>query len=335
MSEVPIKDFRELYRKHEFSNPTFFHSPLWHYTSGNGLAGIIRNKPEERGKLHFWFTRSDCLNDTSEGNHILDLYRAVCDDLLHESTIDEHFYDLIKDIEISAQQLINYPVPSSDGITHSSVFDSAPCHAFICCFSKKEDSLDMWRYYSKGDGGYGIKCAPFLFDHYKGFEYSEYNEKAIFSMMRAYEIIYANSEKVKILCEIVKDTFSAYQNTADEDEQKIVNAQSFIRGTLKRLQFQFKHECYASEQEYRFVFYRPYSKPKELRNELPPVRYRMQNGVIVPYIDLVIENGVDYLDEILISPYINSDFALATTCEYLAECGCSCNVRRSTLPVRV
>ena len=334
MEDAVVRNFRELYRKHEFDNQKLIFSPLWHYTSGNGLLGIIRCNSSDCGKLHFWFTRSDCLNDTSEGNHILDLYKTVCETLYKEHIINDEFYELIKDLEISAHQFINYPVPSDDGVTHVSMLDCAPCHAFICCFSLKEDSLDMWRYYSKGDGGYGLKCAPFLFDAYKEFEYSDYDEKAVFSMIRAYKVIYEYSEKVSILRKIIQDTYSAYQKSTDSKERNVENAKGFIRHALKVLQFQFKHECYASEQEYRFVFYRPYNKPNNLQNELPPVKFRSQNGVIVPYIDLEIENGADYLEEVLISPHINSDFAIATTHEYLEECGFSCKTRKSVLPVR-
>ena len=334
MIETGIRNFGELYLKHKFNNQENLFLPLWHYTSGDGLFGIIRNNTLDHGKLHFWFTRSDCLNDTSEGNHILDLYKTVCTTLCNEHIINDEFYELIKDLEISAHQFINYPVPPEDGVTHSSVMNCTPCHAFICCFSLKEDSLDMWRYYSKGNGGYGLKCAPFLFDKYKEFEYSDYDNKAVFSKMRAYKVIYEDSKKLSILREMILDTFSAYQNSADPREINIRNAKGFIERALKILQFQFKHECYASEQEYRFVFYRPYDKPNDLQNELPPVKFRLQNGMIVPYIDLVIENGECFLDEVLISPYINGDFVVETTHEYLGECGFSCETRRSILPVR-
>lgn len=334
MTGKDIRSFRELYIKHRYNDQKTIFSPLWHYTSGDGLLGIIRNNSGEHGKLHFWFTRSDCLNDTSEGNHILDLYKTVCETLFSEHTINEEFYRLIRDFDISAHQFINYPVPPEDGVTHSSVLNCTPCHAFICCFSLKEDSLDMWRYYSKGNGGYGLKCTPFLFDAYKEFEYSDYDEKAVFSMMRAYEVIYEYSEKISILRELILDTFSAYQNSTDSKEINARNAKGFIEHSLKVLQYQFKHECYASEQEYRFVFYRPYDKPNDLQNELPPVKYRLQNGVIIPYIDLEIEHGECYLQEILVSPHISSEFVVDTTHEYIGQCGFSCKCRKSVLPVR-
>ena len=103
---------------------------------------------------------------------------------------------------------------------------------------------------------------------------------------------------------------------------------------MKIFQFQFKHECYSSEQEYRFVFYLPYSKPVHLENKMPNVKFRTQNGMPIPYIDLTVENGSSYLKEVLISPFIENESLLATTNDYLAECGFNCTTRKSELPVR-
>ena len=91
MTESPVLTFNDLYRKHcsEELHTRFFE--LWHYTSADGLLGIIRNEPNEIGKLHFWFTRSDCLNDTSEGTHILLLFREVCSELIQKNIITQSF----------------------------------------------------------------------------------------------------------------------------------------------------------------------------------------------------------------------------------------------------
>ena len=176
MNEVQINDFNDLHIKHHFEERRMDFFPLWHYTSVDGLMGIIRNEKTEHGKMHFWFTRSDCLNDTSEGEHILNLFKEVCSALLNEKEINQSFYECIKDATIPNSQFINFPVPADDDITHASFIDCPPCHAYICSFSLREDSLDMWRYYSKGNGGYGLKCYPFLFDKLKDYEFSDYDE---------------------------------------------------------------------------------------------------------------------------------------------------------------
>lgn len=332
--EAKVLSFRELYRKHFVDNePTKF-LILWHYTNADGLCGIIRNRPDELGKLHFWFTRSDCLNDTSEGIHILSTYQKVCTDLLNEGRIGAEFYNRIIDEDVPTSQFVNFPIPSKEDFTHESVLDCVPCDAYICSFSLKEDSLDMWRYYSKGNSGYGLKCYSLLFDEYKEYEYSNYDEEAVFSMIRSYPVIYDNTQKEKILKEIVIDTFSAYESSNDPESEKMSDALGFIRYALKNFQFQFKHECYSSEQEYRFVFYLPKDKPALLENKLPDVKFRTQNGILVPYLDVVVERGSSYLEEILISPFIESPSVQTTTTDYLQQCKFKGKVRISDLPVR-
>lgn len=334
MAESPILNFQELYRKHcsEETNTRFLE--LWHYTSADGLLGIVRNEKSEHGKLHFWFTRSDCLNDTSEGTHILFLFRQVCSELLQENTITQSFYDAIKNAEIPNHQFVNFPVPARENFTHESILDCVPCHAYICSFSLKEDSLDMWRYYSKGTGGYGLKCYSLLFDKYKDYEYSDYEVDAMFSLIRSYRVIYSDEEKKQILKDIITDTFSAYKNSDKMEEDKYQEAKGFIQYTLKIFQFQFKHECYSSEQEYRFVFYVPYNKPELLENKMPNIKFRTQNGMPIPYIDLTVESGSSYLSGVLISPFVENDNALTTTTDYLTQCGFNCTVKKSELPVR-
>lgn len=329
-----LEKFGDLYRKYEFEEKDLCNKPLWHYTSAEGLLGIIRNEEDEHNKMHFWFTRSDCLNDASEGIHVLDLYNEICVELFKQKQISEKFFNHIKDVEMDLGLFINYPIPPDEDCFHASVLDYAECDAYICCFSLKEDSLDMWRFYSKGNGGYGLKCWPALFEKQIQFEYSDFNKDELFSKICAYEVIYDDKKKRQILKNIILDAYTVYEVDSSTDNEKTKEVQSFIRYILKILQFQFKHECYASEQEYRYVFYRPRKKPEKLQNELPEVKYRVQNGVVVPYIDIVVEKVTYALDEVLISPYVESKYARNTTKDYLTQCGFECNVKVSKLPVQ-
>ena len=334
MSESSKHNFRDLYKKHGSEDTTTVFCNLWHYTSADGLMGIIRDDPTEYNKLHFWFTRSDCLNDTSEGTHILLLFRKICSELFEQKSISQSFFELINDAEIPDSQFINYPIPPREGYAHESVMDIAPCHAYICSFSLKEDSLDMWRYYSKSSGGYGLNCISMLFDKYKEYEFSDYDEDALFCLLRSYKVIYGEEEKKQILKALIMDTFSAFSNSDEPEKDKRQLAKGFIQYALKIFQFRFKHECYSSEKEFRFVVYVPYEKPKQLKNELPKIKFRKQNGTPIPYIDIAVDSGDSYLKEVLISPFVNSESVLATTRDYLTQCGFNCEVKLSQLPVR-
>lgn len=334
MTASPLRNFRDLYNKHQFHDNLPNYHVLWHYTSVNGLMGIVQNTTSEHGNLHFWFTRSDCLNDTSEGTHVLDLFNRICLELLENKKISEAFYERLQHIEIPTSHFISFPIPSDEKYTHQSVLDCPKCDAYICSFSLKEDSLDMWRYYSKGDGGYALKLFAFIFDEYKQYQYSDYDEKAVFSNISSYKVIYDEATKRSMLENVILDTYAVYEQLKATDPDCEENAIGFIKYALKIFQFQFKHDCYASEQEYRFVFYRPCNKPELLQNDLPEIKYRSQDGAIIPYLDITVNGGALYLSEVLISPYIKSKIVKNTTQEYLSQCGIDCEVRHSDLPVR-
>ena len=304
--------FKDLYEKDYTDRSIGEISTLWHYTNAEGLMGVVRNDITERGKLHFWFTRSDCLNDPSEGKHIMSLYRNVCGEMLARGEISQAFFDAIKDAEIATDQFIKFPVPVEGSWENERVAAYVPCHAYICSFSLKEDSLDMWRYYSKGKSGYGLRCGADLF---------------VGKDIHAYPVIYDDVAKRWILRELIDDAFCAYARIEDERaDERGRAAKGLIQSVLKKLQFEFKHECYASEHEYRFVVYQPIRAPE--------VQFRAQDGILVPYMDLTIENGPTYLKEVLVSPFIENAFVMDTTKEYLAQCGYDCPVRQSQLPVR-
>lgn len=328
-----IQSFVDLYYK-SYVEDEQEHFDLWHYTDINGLMGVVRDEEDEHGNLHFWFTRSDYLNDISEGNHTEIVYAEKCRELFENGTISEEFYDIIKGIRIPHDQILNYPVPSEGNQVKENRRESVPCHAFICSFCLKEDSLDMWRYYSAENSGYGLKCSNELFSDYQKYLLSEYDENAIYCPIKAYKVVYDDNKKAQLLSDIISDAYSLFCNFDEPLEQKTEDICNFIKNKLKIFQFQFKHQCYASEQEYRFVAYVPFEKPEELKNDLPEIDYRAQNGILVPHIDLVVKNGGNMLKEILISPFLKDDSAVSTMEDYLKKCGVECGVRKSELPVR-
>lgn len=334
MNKKTYIDFKDLYGMDYFEENIDAFSPIWHYTSVGGLTGIIKNEKKEYGKLHFWFTRSDCLNDPSEGEHILKLFKKVCSDLLKEGTIKPSFYESIKCETISKNQTVIFPIPNEEENISASFITTVPCDAYICSFSFEEDSLDMWRYYSKGNGGYGLEFSQELFDELKQYAFSFFSNNATFSMIRSFKVIYEDETKENILRNIIKNTFDAYENSKLTKEQKDIQSKQFVEYALKIFQFQFKDKCYKSEKEFRFVFYRPLKKPENLKNELPDIKYREQNGIPVPYIEIPVPNDKNCLQSILISPFVDVKNSENVVSYYLSQCGFTCKVTKSTLPVR-
>ncbi len=327
MNENNAMTFKALYRNHKYDKKENFLRDFWHYTSVEGLKGIIREEDAKDKIIRFWFTRCDCLNDSSEGVHVINLFHEICAKLFKEKIIDETFYNWVINIEIPDEQFVHYPVPPEPDCTHYSVMDYVPCDAYICSFSLKKDSLDMWRYYSKGNGGYAIKLFRDIFLDREEYSIDDYDENREFSCIHSLKVIYDKEEKKNIIEKIITDTFAASKNSENPEKE----TKNFIKYILKILQFKFKHECFSSEEEYRFIFYLPKENPKGLTNKMPKVEYRSQNGMLIPYITVTARR---YILEVMTSPYNSSEISLKTTRDYLTSCGIKTEVSPSELPVQ-
>ncbi len=127
---------------------------VFHYTSPDSLVEIINAK-------QLWFSRFDCLNDTGEGKYIQEIYARVLDKLRSENQIDGDFLNKVEGVKPSYCRFFRQPgkqgTKSDDGVTVYEGFD-VTTKPYICCFSKEDDSLPMWNYYSKNGSyeGYNI-----------------------------------------------------------------------------------------------------------------------------------------------------------------------------------
>lgn len=311
------------------SEPIFV--DIWHYTSANGMNGII----QKNGILHFWFSRSDCLNDTSEGKEINDYYQMACLLLLQKGEISEEFFDCIKDLNASVTRTFEFPLASTtEAHTYAKVC-RAECEAYICCFSLQADSLDMWRYYSKSDGGYSLQFDATLFDYWGKTLYSNPLQYPKYAFIESMKVVYNPAEKRELILNIIKKVYSAFSIDKTETGRHAAS-RYIIESELQRLQFKFKHECFASEKEYRFVLYLPKKKPTDMCQDLPSIQFRTMNGVIVPYIDLEIPNGNELLQNLLVSPFIIETAKENALRSFLDSRGFhNCNIAFSSLPVRL
>jgi hypothetical protein len=106
--------------------------PLYHYTSGDGLIGIIRSK-------QLWSTQIACLNDSTEIGYALGEINsrvAAMKAGAHDPNVDPMLGRLA--VVLSEPGLATSP-------------------AFITCLSAAADSLPQWRGYANGEGGYAIE----------------------------------------------------------------------------------------------------------------------------------------------------------------------------------
>jgi Protein of unknown function (DUF2971) len=109
---------------------------VWHYTSGNGLIGIV-----ESGTLYS--TQVSCLNDATEIRYAASKLREALTALLPTLAADEPALAMVKKyIELM----------QDDDVAPNNV----QLPFFVTCFSSIEDDLSQWRSYGGGENGYAV-----------------------------------------------------------------------------------------------------------------------------------------------------------------------------------
>lgn len=110
---------------------------LWHYTSGEGLIGII-----ESGVL--WATHVGCVNDSTELRYSNTILLNVFKERQGRS--------MMSPITTPAPELLLF-----EKVISALSVDATPVSEwFIACLSEDGDDLAQWRAYGGGEGGYAI-----------------------------------------------------------------------------------------------------------------------------------------------------------------------------------
>ena len=90
---------RELNRFDQYFPEGMKDISFWHYTSADGLKGILT-----ADGIRFWFTRSDCLNDESEGSGIFGVYEKIRNDWCDAHPEQADFADVQCSIDIPQER---------------------------------------------------------------------------------------------------------------------------------------------------------------------------------------------------------------------------------------
>jgi hypothetical protein len=228
---------------------------LYHYTSGQGLFGIINSDELQCSNINF-------LNDPSEKSYFQDLCKLV---FKESSECEQIFSTLFND---SFQKAVVNPFET-----------------FIASFSKNEDSLSMWNYYAKGNGynigldidkiieenkdaNLAIQKIDLVYDH----------EKQVMDTLNFIQSYKQSAEKYKEYDEKLK----VVENEDDYHEYSLEQnylIEEFNYG-IYELGLGFKHKAYEREQEVRLII-------SEDEMEQRTTKFKVsENGVFVEYIPL-------------------------------------------------
>lgn len=125
----------------DFSKNSKYHwsyHEIYHYTSGEGLIGIMRDK-------ELWFTNIYFLNDNNELLYTYKLIKNLVDNL-----------DIEKDLKELIIGRCNYILQKNYLSSESQIWYRR--NYYVASFSTNKDNLNLWNYYTKTDKtGYNIK----------------------------------------------------------------------------------------------------------------------------------------------------------------------------------
>jgi hypothetical protein len=247
---------------------------LWHYTTPEGLIGIIESNS-------LWATDIFYLNDSEEFMIGIKIAR-----------------DIIKQKKFllggeQKERLRRFDTDLSFiGPDHKRP-------VYVCSLSKAENELSQWIAYCRG-GGFSI-----------GFPHQGLIDAIQDQHFDLKECIYDVNKQKRIIINLIKSKVMPYvQNpgqfsktpcTKQELSSKVCEGSIQFLWELFSICPILKHPSYEREEELRLVFDHKYTfeKGKNNKNKIKP-KFRNKNGLIIPYICIRLPKNEDFWKQIRI-----------------------------------
>lgn len=252
---------------------TSYASVFYHYTSPEGLKGILKNRV-------IFFTDCQFLNDYDERLQINDELELFWKE--NKRNYDTSFVSLLKNIKIS-----NYEDNEFSYISRNKDYDTEEITSryFVFSTSFNPDSLSLWKYYSKNNryDGYCIGFATYALS-------DEWIDMDTGVAIEDGTVIYSSAEKQDMIFKVVEklyDEWCIYKVSDDFNKRIVREFKSWVSITS----LFFKNECFEDEKEYRFVAIAPSKKLKALSFDYNGYKekmydFRIVDGTLIPYIKI-------------------------------------------------
>jgi hypothetical protein len=261
----------------EFENSYNGQATIYHYTSPEGLLGILNE-----GKLKLRFSQVTCLNDHTEGQEVRPIYLSVCKELLDSGEIDQDFYDFVS--------VMGTPTLYRNFESRSGMQICCDHDVYVCCFSKENDNQSLWNYYVKNDRylGYSI-----------GFKSSAFKNGFVLDhgYITLVSVIYKMSDKRKAIIDLLRDVRDS-DEPLGMSEKKLGSYMAFLK-------YRFKSSHLSNEKEVRALLFYPHCTDEKLSSDYltkDGLNFRYKEGIVIPYFD--VEFSKDIFKSICIAPNI-------------------------------
>ncbi|EKD29046.1 MAG: hypothetical protein ACD_79C00102G0003 [uncultured bacterium] len=311
---------------------------LWHYTTLEGLKGILENQ-------NIWATDYRFLNDSTElhtakeifiRNLIPDIKEMILDDCSvnkeNENIVKTHGgIDNLSRLDAQNVLQVFYDVLNDRFTTYLISFCS---HTDDSEFIQNNGLLSQWRGYGK-NGGFAI-----LFNKEKLIELfeKEYDE---------YELFFCNQDKCiynspKPVSEVFKSALNnvnklsarVYKHSKEWlTNNRLAATEEEIKSFNNCVSF-LKHEAFKEESEHRFVIMKPNELIGKNKKE-KEIHFRKKSGEKIPYIRVFENMGRLPIVKIIIGPHQDQKHFEISLKSFLNELGLNeIEIIKSEIPYR-
>jgi hypothetical protein len=196
---------------------------LYHYTSQEGLLGIIQ-------KRQLWATNLLFLNDSMEFNQAIKIYQKSVEIYKEEGEVNQKEIRFLEDFSKDVDNFSTPTKQSFDGI-------------YVCSFSEQENQLSQWRGYCPDEGGFSI-----------GFNFAssltDIVAKQGFMLVKC---VYEESVQLEIVKHFIREILDCFRGNQDDQVLKSKEVWDKFLALAPML----KHPKFSEESEWRLI-----SKPK-------------------------------------------------------------------------
>jgi Protein of unknown function (DUF2971) len=269
---------------------------LYHYTSLEGVMGILRSKT-------LWATELGFLNDRSEFEHARDLFRAALDRLANPALDPDHpFHDIVDQLDDEYAALRR---------SVSETLGRRYLDTYVVSFCESGDLLSQWRTYAAGGGGYAIE---FEFEGLRQAAQEAWQEFGILD-----RVDYGQEEFI--------------QKSLDAIRHSNLSMGKNMRASGEVMQYlvRIKHASFAEEREWRVAVNVKWSDLTRFEDS-DVVRFRAGPYGATPYLELPFNTSA--IRGVVVGPGLHADTRATGVARLLEVQGIHAEVRASSAPLR-
>jgi hypothetical protein len=291
---------------------------VWHYTSADGLLGILKDGEIFASDLRF-------LNDKTENAKMLQLIGERLDERVVCGTHDEFVVECVKNAlaDTKADAVEHLPALLAADIVklQELLRKDAARQVFVSCFSAEKDSLSQWRAYSGGNG----YCIGFSTDVLSGLAHKTVEDHAK-AKLRGEPL--CRFEVMRYVPDDNREAVDSLINAMLAHKWAFPAFSGWPTIVLEQFAPFVKDESFREEKEWRLAY--TVFLPKRLE-----IEFRRGRSHLIPFVRVKLrERSPTFIQEIMVGPGPSSDLDMLALQNMVHAKDLPIKITKSAIPFR-